>query len=368
MKEHYKHIIGISLLIITLFSLSVLNCLKPQAEFSNSERRKLKQRPGWSYEAFVKNSFGDAFEEYAMDQFPCRDVFRRIKAYTLYELFREKDNNGIYVTGGYGAKLNYPLKEASLENTLNKFGYIRDTYLAAGSHKIYTCIIPDKGYYLAEANGYPAMDYEKLFARVKSEMSYSDFIDIRTLLKLEDYYKTDTHWKQENIIQAAKKIAEAMGTEGSLSGRYEEITSDIPFYGVYYGQSALPLKSEKIKYLTNETINGCKVYHYETGDITGVYDLNRLGGRDPYEVFLSGAEPLLTIENPAVKEKKELIVFRDSFGSSLIPLLAEAYSKITVVDIRYIKSSLLGEYMEFQDQDVLFLYSTLLLNDSFSLK
>ena len=62
------------------------------------------------------------------------------------------------------------------------------------------------------------------------------------------------------------------------------------------------------------------------------------------------------------------MVFRDSFGSALVPYLVGAYSEITVVDTRYMNPSLLSEYVDFEGCDVLFLYSTLLLNDSYTLK
>ena len=65
---------------------------------------------------------------------------------------------------------------------------------------------------------------------------------------------------------------------------------------------------------------------------------------------------------------KELIVFRDSYGSSLIPLMVDGYKSITVVDTRYISSSMLSNYIDFNNKDILFLYSTLLINDSFTLK
>lgn len=65
---------------------------------------------------------------------------------------------------------------------------------------------------------------------------------------------------------------------------------------------------------------------------------------------------------------KELVLFRDSFGSSIAPLLLEGYSKITLVDIRYIHPDYLEQYMDFTDCDVLFLYSTLVLNNSDTLK
>lgn len=80
-------------------------------------------------------------------------------------------------------------------------------------------------------------------------------------------------------------------------------------------------------------------------------------GNDPYELFLSGSISLLSIENPNAETDRELIVFRDSFGSSLAPLLAEGYAKITLADIRYLPSSQMGKLLDFTDADVLFLYS-----------
>ena len=76
----------------------------------------------------------------------------------------------------------------------------------------------------------------------------------------------------------------------------------------------------------------------------------------------------ITIENPNATTGKELIIFRDSFGSSLAPLLVEGYEKITLVDIRYLRSDMLSKFITFENQDVLFLYSTLVLNNSETLK
>ena len=89
---------------------------------------------------------------------------------------------------------------------------------------------------------------------------------------------------------------------------------------------------------------------------------------DLYDVFLSGAQPLLAIENPHGDRERELVIFRDSYGSSLAPLLLQSYSKVTLVDIRYMSPDQVGDYVTFQNQDVLFLYSTLILNSGRSLK
>ena len=115
-------------------------------------------------------------------------------------------------------------------------------------------------------------------------------------------------------------------------------------------------------------LSSCRVYNHETASYQSVYDLQKLSGADPYEVFLSGPQALLTIENPNAATDKELILFRDSFGSSLAPLLIQGYKTVTLVDIRYVSSAMLDRYLDFHGQDVLFAYSTLVLNSSTSLK
>lgn len=146
------------------------------------------------------------------------------------------------------------------------------------------------------------------------------------------------------------------------------------FYGNYYGQAALPIDSEKLIYLTNDIINSCKVkilneetFEFEESE---VYNLEAYKGIDPYDIFLSGAKPLIVIENDNAETDKELIIFRDSFGSSLAPLLIEGYKKITLIDLRYIATPLLTEELvEFKSgQDVLIINYTDVLNNSTTLK
>ena len=120
--------------------------------------------------------------------------------------------------------------------------------------------------------------------------------------------------------------------------------------------------------MENSLISACTVYNHETKETTSVYNMDKLESRDLYDVYLSGATPLLTIDNPNAETDRELIVFRDSFGSSLTPLLLKSYKTVTLVDIRYLASDYLGQFVDFHGQDVLFLYSTLVLNNSGTLK
>ena len=85
-------------------------------------------------------------------------------------------------------------------------------------------------------------------------------------------------------------------------------------------------------------------------------------------MFLSGGAAVLEISNPAGQKGRELIVFRDSFGSSMVPLLINDYETVWVLDTRYVNPALLGNFVDFHGQDVLFLYSTLILNSSSALR
>ena len=274
----------------------------------------------------------------------------------------------MYIQDGYVAKAEYPLSQPMLDNAAQKFQYLYDNYMADTDVKLYFSIVPDKNYFLAKDAHQLSMDYTALAESMKAQTSYMEYIDIFPHLFIEDYYHTDTHWKQDMLLPVANYLADAMGAE--LAPDYKVNTLTDKFHGVYYGQLALPIKPDTLKYLTNDIIDSCIVTSYNTGApvLSNMYDLSKADSKDPYEMFVCGNDPLVTIENPNATTQKELIVFRDSFGSSIAPLLATGYSKVTLVDIRYMNSGMLGYFIKFDNQDVLFLYSTLVLNSSTSFK
>ena len=360
--------IGAVVLVVLWAALTGFAWFSPAKDFSDAERRPLDQFPELSTETILNGKFMTSFEDYTLDQFPGRDIFRQLKSLTHYYVLQQKDNNDIYIVDGYAAKLDYPVREADLNHALSRLQYVYDTYLKEQGSKVYMSVIPDKGYYLAEPNGYPSMDYEKLFATVQEKLPFATHIDITDQLTAEDYYFTDTHWRQENLLGVAQKLTEAMGVTAPKAEDFTQVKIDRPFYGVYYGQAALPMEPEDLYILENDLLNSCKVFNYQTNAYTPVYDMEKVDGKDPYDVFLSGPQTILRIENPNAKTDKELIIFRDSFGSSVTPLLVQDYKTVTLVDIRYMDSRMLGNFLEFNGQDVLFLYSTLVLNSGTTLK
>jgi len=363
-----KKIISTIICGLVFFILSAFCWLKPETEFSNSERRPLAQKPDISISTIVTGEFMEKFEKYSVDQFPARDKFRSLKALVSKYIFNKAENNGIFTADGHISKIEYPINVDMVENAENRFNYLYETYMKEKDVNVYLSLVPDKNYFIAEKNGYPSIDYDEFIEDFKNRMSYMKYIDIVPFLSVDDYYRTDSHWKQENITDVAKYIASEMGTD--IDVEYETKTLEKAFEGVYLGQSALSVKPDTIKYLENETIRNCNVEYYDTGlpEKGSIYNMEKANGKDPYEIFLSGTTPLVTIENPNSKTDKELIIFRDSYASSLVPLLTEGYKKITVVDIRYLQSSFVGNFVEFTNQDVLFIYSTTLINNSMAMR
>ena len=368
MKEIYRNFLLICVMTALLLGLSLWCWFKNPDDFSTGERRRLAQFPELNAESIENGSFMEDFEAYTMDQFPMREAFRGLNAFSSMKVFRQLDHNGIYEANGYLSKIEYPLNEQMLDYAASRFQSIYENQLAGKNLNIYFSIVPDKNFVLAPENGRLSLDYDALIEKMREKTSYMTYIDITGLLQADDYYRTDSHWRQEKIIDVAEWLAEEMGV--TLNRAYTVHTLDTPFYGVYSGQLALPTEPDTISYLMNETLAQCTVTSYGTGSPieTVLYDWEKGKGKDPYEFFLSGAEPLIVIENPCADTDRELILFRDSFGSSLAPLLLEGYAKITLVDIRYMQSDRLEDFITFENQDVLFLYSTLLLNNSLALK
>ena len=126
-------------------------------------------------------------------------------------------------------------------------------------------VIPDKNYYLKDKN-FLQIDYDYLYKEInKLDMTQ---IDIRNIMSLNDYYETDTHWKQENLDKVVKQMSTVMNFKYKEID-YKKNTYD-KFYGVYYGESAISRKPERITYLTNNTILNSDVKYLENNKLNTV--------------------------------------------------------------------------------------------------
>ena len=270
------------------------------------------------------------------------------------------------MSNGYFGKIDSTYHENAVLNALRKINSVYDTYIKGTNAKTYLAIIPDKNFFLAEEFGAPVMDYDMLYEDMKTGLPWASYVEIRDLLAIEDYYRNDLHWRQEKILDVARLLGKKMGV--TLNKSYSTIELDIPVNSTYYGTLPESVKDEKISYLNNSYFNKCKAYDYENNKSIDIYNIALAKSEISYDMFLSGALSVITLENPKAETNKELVIFRDSFGSSIAPLFLEGYKKITLLDIRYLNENMIGQFVAFENQDVLFLYNTTVLNNRSSFR
>lgn len=153
---------GRAVIILTsmiFFGMSLWCMGKPQDEFSPSERRHLAEIPKFTADEVLSGRFMRQFEEYAADQFPMREEFRRLNSVFQFYVLGKKEVNNIYVSKGYAEKLMLKADRKAAEKWLNRILYICDTY--AGENRVYLSFIPDKNYFLSRETGYPYLDYQE---------------------------------------------------------------------------------------------------------------------------------------------------------------------------------------------------------------
>lgn len=359
-----KNKITVILFFIVVIGIGILNIFVPDKEISITERRALVQFSSVTFE-----NMNTKLDEYVSDQFIFRDEFKTLKAYFEFDIFGKLDNNDLFIYES-GIVKNEKVNENSILRLTDKIDSIMGTYL--DGMNVYYTIVPDKQNYVPQSSKYNSFSFSELETHVIKNMENSqyaktaNYIDIYSAIGYDMYYKTDSHWRQESILNVANTILAQMNNSKIESTFEKNIIED--FAGVYYGQLDYNIEKEQLIYLTNETIENSRVFNYETNMYMDVYDKTKIGSQDGYDVFLSGAKALLEITNENATTDKEVIIFRDSFGSSIAPLFIEKYKKITLVDLRYISSTILGDYIDFGNQDVLFMYSTMLFNNSITVK
>ena len=357
MNNKVKNIVLSIIFITFLFTFMIVNIVKKDDDISYSERRKLQKMPKITYDSVINGTYFNTLDKYTTDQFILRDNFRKIKI--DIDLLTKNNYNKLYLYKDYIIEETYPLNKESVINVTNKINNIKRTYLNE-TNNIYYSIVPDKNYFVNDDN--LKLDYDELKNIMNSNLDIK-YIDIFNELSLEDYYKTDTHWREEKLFKVVNKLSKEMNFNIDNNYSFKRISD---FNGTYSSRIVKEDIKDEIYILDN--VNDMNVYNYETNGYEKVYNLTKLNSFDKYNVYLSGSVSLLKIESMNTSSNKELIVFRDSYGSSLIPLMMNGYKSITVVDTRYISSSMLSNYIDFNNKDILFLYSTLLINDSFTLK
>ncbi len=341
-------------------------------DISLAEKRELAQLPELSAQSVFgtdgtgAHPFMAGFEAFSLDQFPLRDDFRSLKAMFHTWVLGAKDNNGYYYKDGYLAKQDLVLSREAVDQKLEKLNALHGYLEGKGSY--FVALVPDKSYYLSEKYGYPGLDYGALESMLRAGLPWAKPIDLSGTLSLEDFYRTDTHWRQEKLVPTARYLCQAMGGVGPTAADFTAETLDFDFYGVYYAQAGLPVGPDELQVLVPKDPVTVQV---DGVPVKGVYDLEKLKSEDPYHIYLSGAKTgFVEIKNPNARQDKTLVVVRDSFGSSLGALLSPEYSRVILVDLRVFSNPQMLPMLvgNTENADVLVLLSALSLNSTESFK
>jgi len=372
-KEQFKKNSASWVIVVSFFlvlvGFAVAEICMPDQEISKSERRYYETWPEFSMKAVMDGNYMRDMENYLLDQFVGRDVFRIAKTEIETTLFGKTDANNYVKVDDYLFELDYDWSKKQITKTAQEFAKMQEKWFADAN--VYYSVISDKASFLPK-EAYPVGDDGFTVGEMQKHLTDAVYIDLYPYLSLEDYYKTDLHWRQEAIIDVAELLLAGMQGEENAKLPAADYTSEQitdAFYGGYAGASAYQINPDELYALSSEVIENAVVFDYESNKETTVYAPEKIDGTDAYDYYLWGARALLRIENPLCENGKKLLVFRDSFGSSIAPLLLRGYEEVTLVDLRYLSASFLPNFIETENyEDVLFLYSENVLRNSGSLK
>ena len=338
----------------------VLNLIIPPPSVLASERRTPAKFPDFSMSSIMSGSFMTGFDDYAADRFVFRDGFRAVKAFFVLDIYQMSDKSGLYRSNAVGTGQFKRVDTTAFKQTSERILSAAQT-LDGLNMNIFYSLVPDKSIFAERFM--PGFSIDAAEPILNEVLGGFEYINVKDSLDAGMFYRTDLHWDQSQIRGVASHILSSMGANPVLSEF--PVNSLGEWSGVYAGQLALPVAPDELRYvdvpgLTAKYLND-RTLEFDDGP---VYEVERFAGVDPYDVFLRGPQPVIVLENPSADTDRSLYLFRDSFGSSLAPLMMEAYSRVTIIDLRYVNIQILGEFVEFEPgSDVLFIYSSQIFNN-----
>lgn len=373
MSKKYSIFITVLFCLFT-FGFGIAHFLVPDREFSEQENNWLTQFKAPTLKTVRSGEFMEKFEKYFNDQFPLRDQWVQMKAYSERALGKQ-ENNKVYF-GKDGQTLFAQFTQLSDEELAIRVGFVNKL----GDNldvPVYFSLVPDKSYaypHLLPENAPNVDDGSTIVQAGKLCSDRVNFIDLRTSLHEpgsfcgticgpldEAFYRTDHHWTTMGAYWGYLALMEGMGLQAAdLSGLPFAQMSD-SFYGTTYSASgAAWVRPDSIYTMIPEggTRGHITVDRYPEGEPIpgGLYYPEKLEVKDKYAYFLGGNQPLCVIKNPDAANGK-LLVVRDSYSDSLAPFLAEEFQEVHLYDLRYNNVSLKKYAAENGIDQVLVLYS-----------
>jgi len=338
-------------------------------DFSDMENRNLTKFPEITGESIVNGEFTKNFEKYMSDQIIFKDFLVKLKVTENLAL------NQKYINGVYFAE---DMLIQDYQNPYNQLGtnvsYVNEFAEANSDLNCTWLLIPNACYVYEDRLPSYASCYDQsevlayIYGSVSDEIAVTDCFDELMANKDEYiYYKTDHHWTMQGAYIGYESYCEFVGIEDSsefanntdfdLSDVYDiEVASD-EFYGTLYSNApTFSAEPDEVLFYHNPDGEYNVEYLDEGWTSDSLYNYENLEIKDKYTTYLDGNHSIIKITSNAVSEDNgKLLVVKDSYAHSFLPLLADNYSEIIVVDLRYYHDSVSKLAKENGIENVLFI-------------
>lgn len=357
------HKLFIFTFLIIIFFVGIFHFLSADLEYSESENRVLAKMPKLTWITITDGSFMSDFETYLADQFPMRDTLISIKT-TCDRVLGKNKENGIYI-GKNGF-----LFDSQTEFSKEKVKRMTD----AINSFIKKSKIKNKAVFIAPNSSYVYSDYFPEFLEMPSqkdmlseiESNLNDSVKVIDSCKVMKrgakdndklYYKTDHHWTTLGAYEAFKSLSKVWGLN-TEKVTFDFFTVSTTFEGTLGSKAGVHETTDEIVACVPQKSEGTYVVNFEKQGVkTGSFFFrNKLSQKNQYEVFFGGNYDKVTVTTTADNERC-LLLIKDSFANCFVPMLTPYFSKIVMVDPRYLTDSLSAIVSENSFTHVLFLYN-----------
>ena len=316
-----------------LGGLLVWHVLLPDREKSETENRTLAQAPEFSWTALVDGSYTKKVETYFADQFPLRDGWTGLKA-RAEQLIGKSEFNGVYLCGDtLISKVERP-DEALVEKNLS---YV-DRLSGKTDIPVYMGLIPSAAQVWKEKLPAGADSWDQTALLAQSGLDFQS-----TLLAHADesiFYRTDHHWTTLGAFYGANALLEVLGKEPLKEDNFTVEMAADSFNGTLYSQSGIHwLEPDTMEFWVEDAGLNVTSWRNGTPEPGSLYDRSYLEKKDKYSAFLGGNQPLCVIKNDNVTDGSKLLLVRDSYSDALAPFLAQRFSEVHLLDLRYYRAS-----------------------------
>lgn len=350
---------------ILFFSLGTL--FTEDREFSEMENRNLTQMPEADKESVLSGGFSEDFESYLSDQIFLKDQMMAAKTTACY-LFGKTYQNGVYFgTDGYILQRYSEDTENISSNVsyINSFAQKLDipidmlivpNSVCVNSDKLPAAAVNDDQLETIKSISDQLDDSVTLFS------AYDTLIDLQENQGIRAFYRTDHHW----TASAARAVCDSwLQSEGYpvTSADYDFRTVQ-DFYGTLYSKApASFIEPDVFSYYETSDLNVEVKYISENTFSYTFFEKSYLDKKDKYSTFFGGNFAQLKISSDCGGNEK-ILVLKDSYANSLIPFLAEYFSEIYVVDLRYFHLGSVSEIIAENGIDrVLMVYNVDFINE-----